>query len=106
MCTIVLSHLEYGNATLINLPISSLKPLQLTLNYTAKVSFKKQKYDSTNECLSALYWLPIHYRCIYKLMTIVYKILHESEPQYQDNKCHMTTGERMPRYNKSNSVTI
>ena len=26
MCLMVLSHLDYGNATLVNLPISTLKP--------------------------------------------------------------------------------
>ena len=67
----VLSHLDYGNSVLVNLPKATLKPLQSKQNYTAKIICKKQKYDSPTECLYKLHWLPIHYRCIYKLMTIV-----------------------------------
>ena len=41
MCSMVLSYLDYGNATLVNLSISTLKPLQSILNYAAKVTGKK-----------------------------------------------------------------
>ena len=39
----VLSHLDYGNAILVNLPKSMLKPLQSIQNYAAKVTCKKHK---------------------------------------------------------------
>ena len=39
MCSIVLSHLDYGNATPVNLPKSTLKP-QSIQNYAAKVKCK------------------------------------------------------------------
>ena len=86
VCSNVLSHLDYGNSILVNLPKSTLKPLQSIQNYAAKIVCKKQKYDSSTECLSRLHWLPIHYRYIYKLMTIVYKMLNENEPQYLAEK--------------------
>ena len=47
-------------------------------------------------------WLPIHYMCIYKLMTIMYKRLQENEPQYLAHKLHIATVDQMTRYNKSN----
>ena len=78
----VLSHLDYGNSILVNLTTATLKPLQSMQNYAAKITCKKQKYDSSTEYLYKLHWLPIHYRCIYKLMTIVYKMPEEQEPQY------------------------
>ena len=77
----VLSHLDYGNSILVNLHKATLKPLQSMQNYAAVIC-KKQKCDSSTECLYKLHWLPINYRCIYKLMTIVYKMLDEQEPQY------------------------
>ena len=47
----VLSHLHYGNSILVNLPKVTLKPLQSVQNYAAKKICKKQKYDSSTECL-------------------------------------------------------
>ena len=73
----VLSHLDYGNSILVNLPKSTVKPLQSIQNYTAKIICNKQKYDSSTEYLYKLHWLPIHYSYIYKLKTIMYKILEE-----------------------------
>ena len=73
----VLSHLNHGNSILVTLPKVTLKPLQSMENYAAKIISKKQKYDHSTECLHKLHWLPIHYRCIYKLMTIVYKMQDE-----------------------------
>ena len=47
ICSMVLSHLDYGNSILVNLPKSTLKPLQVIQNYAAKITCKKtQKYDS------------------------------------------------------------
>ena len=51
ICSNVLSHLDYGNSILVNLPKSTLKPLQFIQNYAAKIICKKQKYDSSTECL-------------------------------------------------------
>ena len=102
ICSNVLSHLDYGNSILVNLPKSSLKPLQSIQNYAAKIICKKQKYDSSTECLYRLHWLPIHYRCIYKLMTIVYKTLNENEPQYLADKLSIKTVDKTTRYNISN----
>ena len=102
----VLSHLDYGNSILVNLPKATLKPLQSMQNYAAKIICKKQKYDSSTECLYKLHWLPIHYRCIYKLMTIVYKMLNEQEPQYLVNKLSFTTSNKTTRHNTANNKQL
>ena len=101
MCSMVLSYLDYGNATLVNLPKLTLKALQSIQNYAANVTHKKQKYDRSTDCLSTLHQLPIHYRCIYKLITIMYKTLHENEPQYLADKLNIKTVDRMTRYQTS-----
>ena len=99
----ILSHLDYGNSILVNLPKSTVKPLQSIQNYAARIICKKQKYDSSTECLYKLHWLPIHYRCIYKLMTIVYNMLEEQEPQYLVEKLSFKTSIMTSRHNTSNS---
>ena len=89
----VLSHLITSNITLVNLHKSTLKPLQSIQNYAAKLTCKKWKYDSYTDCLSTLHWLPIHYRCFYKLITIVYKTLQDDESQYlADKTSHHNSG--------------
>ena len=102
----VLSHLDYGNSTLVNLPKSTVKPLQSLQNYTTKIICKKQKFDSSTECLYKLHWLPIYYRYNYKLMTIVYKMLEEQEPQYLVNKLSIKTFIMTTRHNTSNSKQL
>ena len=106
MCSNVLSHLDYGNSILINLPKSTVKPLQSIQNYAAKIICKKKKYDSSTECLYKLHWLPIHYRCSYKLMTIMYKTLKEQEPQYLVNKLSFKASNITTRNNTSNSKQL
>ena len=51
----VLSHLDYGNSILVNLPKATLKPLQSMQNYAAKIICKRQKYDSSTWCLYKLH---------------------------------------------------
>ena len=102
-CSNVLSHLVYSNSILVNLCKSVLKWLQSIQNYAAKIICKKQKCDSSTECQFWLHWLPIHYRCIYKLMTIVYKTLNENDPQYLTDKLSFKTLDMTTRYNISNS---
>ena len=102
ICSMVLSHLDYGNSILLYLPKSTLKPLQSIQNYAAKITCKKQKYDSSTDCLSRLHWLPIHYRCIYKFVTIVYKTVNENEPQYLADKHSIKTVDKTTRHNISN----
>ena len=45
ICSMVLSHLDYGNSISVTLPKSILKPLQSIQNYAAKITCKKQKYE-------------------------------------------------------------
>ena len=43
---------------------------------------KKRKYDHITPELMALHWLPIKYRCQYKLLLYTFKVLTESAPVY------------------------
>ena len=106
ICSNVLSHLDYGNSILVNLPKTTVKPLQCIQNYTAKIICKKQKYDSSTEFLYKLHWLPIQYRCIYKLMTVMYKTLHDQEPQYLADKLSFKTFDMTARHNTSNGKQL
>ena len=43
---------------------------------------QKRKYDSITPVLISLHWLPVHYRCQYKLLIYVYKAQHNKAPSY------------------------
>ena len=43
---------------------------------------KKRKYDHITPELMALHWLPIKYRCQYKLLLYTFKVLTEHAPVY------------------------
>ena len=42
MCSMILSHLDYGNEKLVILPKSALQPLQSIQNYVATVTCKNR----------------------------------------------------------------
>ena len=51
----------------------------------AKIVLFKSKYESSQESLQELHWLPIH-RCIqHKVLTLVYKCMNGQAPNYLIN---------------------
>ena len=48
----------------------------------AKLVLNKSKYDSATQALKELHWLPIKFRIINKLLTLVYKSLKGSALKY------------------------
>ena len=64
---LVMSHLDYVNAILINLPQREINKLQRIQNMAAKIVLCKSKYESSRESLWELHWLPIHRRIQHKI---------------------------------------
>ena len=79
---LVTSHLDYANALYIGLPDCDLAKLQHVQNAASKLVLNKSKYDSATQALKELHWLPIKFRIIYKILTLVYKSLKGSAPKY------------------------
>ena len=82
---LVISHLDYCNSILINLPECNLLPFIRIQNMSAKLILGKSKYSSSKEALRELNWLPIRSRISYKLLTIMHKITHGTAPKYLSN---------------------
>ena len=82
---LVFSHMDYGNALLINLPESTLKPFQRIQNLTAKIILGRSKYDSSTQALKDLHILPVKVRCEYKVLVLVFKCLNNLAPSYLSN---------------------
>ena len=59
--------------------------MQRVQNAAAKMVLLKTKYDSSTDALKSLHWLPIKYRVDHKVLTLVYKCLHDKAPDYLKN---------------------
>ena len=82
---LVLSHLDYSNAIFVGLPDKDIKAMQRVQNAAAKMVLLKTKYDSSTDALKSLHWLPIKYRVDHKMLTLVYKCLHDKALDYLKN---------------------
>ena len=85
MVSLVISHLDYANALLGDLPKCSIDQLQQVQNIAAKIVLGKGRYDSSTRCLAELHRLPIQQRIEFKIITLVHKSLHGLAPQYLVN---------------------
>ena len=82
---LVLSHLDYLNTIFVGLPDKDIKAMQRVQNAAAKMVLLKTKYDSSTDALKRLHWLPIRYHVDHKMLTLVYKCLHDKAPDYLKN---------------------
>ena len=82
LLVLVLSYLDYANAILAGLPECNSNKMQRIENITTKLAMKARKHDSTTTALKKLHWLPIRARIEHKLLTLIYKCLQGSAPQY------------------------
>ena len=88
---LIFSHLDYGNSLLVNLPANILHHFQRILNFTAKLICDTSKYDSSFEALKELHILPIHVRCEFKLLVMVYKSPNNLAPSFLSGLLSMKT---------------
>ena len=71
---LVISYLDYANATLAGLPSYLIDRLQKVQNIAAKLILNKNKFDTSTECME-LHWLPIRAKTEFKVLMLVYKCL-------------------------------
>ena len=78
----VISHIDYTNAFFVRLPDVDIKKLQAVHNIAAKLMLGTAKHDSCTQCIWTLQWMPVKFRIIFKILTVVYKCLNSTVPQY------------------------
>ena len=87
--SLVTSRLDYGNALLYGITTALMCRLQKVQNSAARLVTRTRKHDHITPVLFSLHWLPVEYRCQYKLLTYTYKALHGTAPEYRKNLCKM-----------------
>ena len=79
---LVLSRLDYGNATLAGLPGRELNRFQSVLNAAARLIFAASKYDHVIPLLCDLHWLRVPECIDFKIAVLVYLCLHDLAPAH------------------------
>ena len=73
---IVMSHIDYSNATLIGLPQHEINRLQKVRVLTARAVLGRKAHESGTRCLKQLHWLPILLRIEYTVLALIFKALN------------------------------
>ena len=83
---LVISHLDYANAILIDLPDITIKKLRRVQNIAARLVLgNESNEESSKENLKKLHWLPVKYRIEFKIICLVHRCIQNQAPEYLRN---------------------
>lgn len=85
--SLVISHLDYANSLLAELPKKKLKPLQSIQDSAARLIYRGT--FSTEESKFRLHWLPIYYRIRFKVLLLIFDCLQGTAPVYLQHCVHL-----------------
>jgi len=86
MSSLVLSRLDYGNATLVGVSSHLLSWLQSVMNAATRLIFSSSKFQHITPLLRQLHWLKAPEWIAFKHAVLVYKCLHGSASTYLTNE--------------------
>lgn len=86
MHALITSRLDYGNALHARINKQLLRKLQTVQNAAAKLILNIPRHNHITQHLCDIHWLPIKRRITFKLLTHAYKALHNTGPQYLNNR--------------------
>ena len=89
--SLVLSRLDYANAVLLGTTSTDIMRLQRLQNWSAKLIFQARKYDHATPYITALHWLTLKNRIIFKILVIVYKCMNRLAPSYLTSSLSLYT---------------
>jgi len=82
IAALVLTKLDFGNATLAGIPSFQLHRLQAVVNAAARLFFQSSRYDHITPLLHRLHWFRAPERSTYKLAILVYQCIRRQAPTY------------------------
>jgi len=80
--SLVLSRLDYGNATLAGLPANLLSQLQAVINAGARLILNTNRREHVTPLLRQLHWLRVPERITFKLATLMFQCVNGTAPGY------------------------
>ena len=93
--SLVHSKLDYCN-----LPVMQINKLQLIQNSLSKAVTNTPTFSHITPILKSLHWLKVQQRVDYKITSLTYTALQQSEPRYLADKLHL----RPPSSARSSSL--
>ena len=107
VASLVLTRLDYGNATLAGIPARETNRLQSVLNAAARTVVGLRHRDHISQALVDLHWLRAAQRIDYKLALLVYNCLHDTAPCYLSRDlCRVSTLPCRSRLRSSSSSSL
>ena len=104
---LVLSHLDYCNGILINLPSVTIHKLQRIQNIAAKLILKRGWMDSPRKAILDLRWLCIVHQIDHKILCLIHKCLYGNVPNYLKDLLTINPGaSRTLRSNSNIEMTL
>jgi len=76
--SLVLSRLDYGNATLAGIPQHLLRRHQSVMNAAVRLIYSSLRFDHITQLLRQLHWLKAKEQIAFKLAVLVFKCVHGS----------------------------
>lgn len=107
--TLVITRLDYGNATLAGQPAYQLHRLQAVLNAGARLVFHGRRNEHITPLLKELHWLRAAERIAFKLAMLVFKCLHGLAPSYLSSELQRvsdTAGRRQLRSAATDALVV
>jgi len=80
--SLILTRLDYGNATLAGLPVYLVSRLQSVMNAAARSIIGIRRSEHITSTLANLHWLKVSERIKFKLAVLTYRCLHGAAPWY------------------------
>ena len=72
------SRLDYENSLLLGLPQYQIQKLQQMQNASARLIFSMPRYCHITPLLFDLHWLSVNQQIVFKILLLVYKVLHQN----------------------------
>jgi len=104
--SLVLSWLNYENATLAGIKANQHCRLQSVTNAATKLIHRRRRYDHATPLLRDLHWLKAPERVDFKLAVTVYKCLHVLAPQYLADSIQRVSGSGRRPLRSSSTETL
>ena len=79
VAALIISRLDYCNSVLAGLPAEQIGRPQRVQKSAARLVLKKRKWHHITALLNELHWLPVKFRCEYKIATHASFSLHVSD---------------------------